>query len=161
MTTANSSAEFMQATDVTTTSKSGANRLHGTGFWFNQDSALTATTRFTPRDANGEAIKPDISASSFGASAGGPLARNRAFFFATYEGVRRPNEVTLTQLVPPDTWRSGDMSSVSTPIPIRSPDSRSPAIEFPSTPSRRRFSTRSTPGRINQPAPRSTRRTSS
>jgi hypothetical protein len=116
VTTANSSAEFMQATDVTTTSRSGTNRLHGTGFWFNQDSALTATTRFTPRDANGDPIKPDISANSFGASAGGPLARNRAFFFFTYEGVRRPNEVTLTQLVPPDAWRSGDLSSVSTPI---------------------------------------------
>ena len=70
--TANSSAEFMQATDVTTTSKSGTNRLHGTGFWFNQDSALTATTRFTPRDANGDPIKPDISANSFGASSGRP-----------------------------------------------------------------------------------------
>ena len=116
VTTANSSAEFMQATDVTTTSKSGTNRLHGTAFWFNQDSTLTATTRFTPRDAAGTPIKPDISANSFGASAGGPLARNRSFFFFTYEGARRPNEVTLTQLVPPDAWRTGDLSSVAAAI---------------------------------------------
>jgi hypothetical protein len=116
VTTANSSAEFMQATDVTTTSKSGTNRLHGTAFWFTQDSALTATDRFTPRDASGNAIKPDISANSFGAAAGGPIARNRSFFFFTYEGVRRPNEKTLTQLVPPDAWRSGDLSSVSAAI---------------------------------------------
>jgi hypothetical protein len=116
VTTANSNAEFMQATDLTTTSKSGTNQLHGSVFWFNQDSALTATTRFTPRDAAGEAIKPEISANSFGVSAGGPLVRNRAFFFGTYEGARRPNEVTLSQVVPPDAWRGGDLSSVASAI---------------------------------------------
>ncbi len=35
------------------------------------------------------------------------------FFFGTYEGVRRPNEVTLSQVVPPDAWRAGNLSSVS------------------------------------------------
>ena len=119
VTTANSNAEFMQATDLTTTSRSGANELHGTVFWFNQDSALSATSSFTPRDASGEAIKPDISANSFGVSGGGPIARNRAFFFGTFEGARRPNEVTLSQVVPPDAWRAGDLSSVA--AAIRSP----------------------------------------
>ena len=116
VTTANSSAEFMQATDITTTSRSGSNRLSGTAFWFNQDSSRDATSRFTPRDAAGDAIKPDIQANSYGVAAGGPILRNRAFFFGTYEGVRRPNEVTLSQVVPPDTWRSGDLSSVASAI---------------------------------------------
>lgn len=116
VTSANSSAEFMQATDITTTSRSGANRLRGTAFWFNQNSALSATSRFTPEDSSGKPIKPEIDANSFGASAGGPIVRNRAFFFGTYEGVRRPNEVTLSQVVPPDSWRSGDLSSVTAPI---------------------------------------------
>ena len=44
VTSANSNAEFMQATDLTTTSRSGTNQLHGTAFWFNQNSALSATT---------------------------------------------------------------------------------------------------------------------
>jgi hypothetical protein len=114
--TASNSAEFMQVSDITTTSRSGTNRLRGTVFWFNQDSALSATSRFTPRDAAGDPIRPDINANSFGAAAGGPIARNRAFFFATYEGVRRPNEVTLNQIVPPDQWRTGNLSSVATPI---------------------------------------------
>ena len=48
---------------------------------------------------------------SFGASAGGPVVRNKTFFFATYEGVRRPNEMTLSQLVPPDAFRAGDLSA--------------------------------------------------
>ncbi len=85
-------------------------------FWFNQNSALSATTRFTPRDAAGDPIKPDINANSFGLSGGGPIVRNRAFFFGTYEGARRPNEVTLNEVVPPDSWRAGDLSSVAAAI---------------------------------------------
>jgi hypothetical protein len=44
------------------------------------------------------------------------FARNKAFFYFTFEGVRRPNEVTLTQVVPPDAWRGGDLSSLSTAL---------------------------------------------
>jgi hypothetical protein len=116
VTTASSSAEFMQATDITTTSRSGANRLTGTAFWFNQDSSRDATSRFTPRDANGQPIKPDIQANSYGVAAGGPIVRGRAFFFGAYEAARRPNEVTLSQVVPPDAWRGGDLSSDSRTI---------------------------------------------
>ena len=113
---ANNNAEFMQVTDITTTTKSGTNNLHGTAFWFGQNSRLTAVNDFTPRDANGEPVKPHVQANSFGASSGGPIVRNRLFFFATYEGVRRPNEVTLSQLVPPDAFRSGDLSSIARSI---------------------------------------------
>ena len=113
---ANNNAEFMQVTDITTTSRSGTNNLHGSVFWFLQDSALSSTDRFNPRDANGKAIKPDVQANSFGLSVGGPIRRNRTFLFGTFEGVRRPNEVTLSQVVPPDAWRSGDLSSFSRQI---------------------------------------------
>ena len=116
VTTAGNNAEFMQETDLTTITKSGSNQLHGTGFWFFQDSAMTAATRFTPRDDAGEPIKPEVRTNSFGGAAGGPVVRNRAFFFATYEGVRQPNETTLSQIVPPDLWRTGDLSSVTTPL---------------------------------------------
>ena len=113
---ASNSAEFMQVTDLTTTTRSGSNQFHGTGFWFNQNSALSAASQFTPRDAAGKPIQPEINANSFGLSGGGPMARNRAFFFGTYEGVRRPNEVTLSQIVPPDAWRGGDLSSIASGI---------------------------------------------
>ena len=116
VTTAGNNAEFMQETDLTTITKSGSNQLHGTAFWFFQDSAMTAATRFTPKDAAGKPIKPEVRTNSFGGSAGGPVLRNRAFFFATYEGVRQPNETTLSQIVPPDAWRNGDLSSVGAPI---------------------------------------------
>jgi Carboxypeptidase regulatory-like domain/TonB dependent receptor len=113
---ANNSAEFMQVTDVTTTTKSGTNAFKGSGFWFFQDAALNSVDQFAPKDAAGKAIKPDVQANSFGGSLGGPVFRNRTFFFGAYEGVRRPNELTLTQIVPPDAFRRGDLSSVSRAI---------------------------------------------
>ena len=119
-------------------------------------------SRFTPRDASGDPIKPEINANSFGLSGGGPIARNRAFFFGTYEGVRRPNEVTLSQIVPPDAWRSGDLSSVATPI--RNPFTGQPFRRQPDSGESGvgdGCSSRSTRGRTSRPAPRSTRRTSS
>ncbi|HKB12528.1 MAG TPA: carboxypeptidase-like regulatory domain-containing protein [Vicinamibacterales bacterium] len=110
---ANNNAEFMQVTDITTTTKSGSNQPHGTVFWFGQDSKFSSTDRFAPKDPSGNPIKPKVNANSFGGSSGGPIVRNRTFYFATYEGVRRPNETTLSQIVPPDAFRIGDLSSVS------------------------------------------------
>jgi Carboxypeptidase regulatory-like domain len=110
---ANNSAEFMQVTDVTTTTKSGTNAFKGSAFWFFQDSALNSVNQFAPRDAAGKAIKPDVRANSFGGSIGGPVLKNKTFFFGAFEGVRRPEEVTLTQIVPPDAFRRGDLSSVN------------------------------------------------
>src|SRR5262245_43878198 len=113
---ASNNAEFMQVTDITATSRSGTNALHGSGFWIFQDSALDGVTQFTPRDAAGKAIKPEIRTNTFGATAGGPIVRNRTFFFGTFEGVRRPNETTLSQLVPPEAFRRGDLSSINRPL---------------------------------------------
>jgi hypothetical protein len=112
VTTAGNNAEYMQATDVTTTTKSGTNTLHGSAFWFNQNSRFSSVDRFAPRDAQGKAVKPEINANTAGGTAGGPIAHNRTFFFATYEGVSRPFETTRSQVVPPDAFRQGDLSSV-------------------------------------------------
>src|SRR5262245_14071634 len=113
---ANNNAEFMQVTDITTTTKSGSNQFRGSLFWFNQDSSLASVDRFAPKDAAGKPIEPDVKADSSGGSIGGPLVKNRTFFFGTYEGVRRPNQFTLSQLVPPDSFRKGDLSSISKAI---------------------------------------------
>jgi carboxypeptidase family protein len=113
VTSAGNNAEFMQATDITTTTKSGTNRLRGSAFWFNQNSRFSSVDQFAPRDANGKAIKPSINANTGGVTIGGPIVRNRTFFFATYEGVRRPFETSQSQIVPPDAYRNGDLSSVA------------------------------------------------
>jgi len=116
VTTAGNNAEYMQATDVTTTTKSGTNRVKGSAFWFNQNSKFASVSRFAPRDAQGNPIKPAINANTAGGTAGGPIVHNRTFFFVTYEGVRRPFETTRSQIVPPDAFRQGDLSSVQKPL---------------------------------------------
>jgi len=113
VTSAGNNAEYMQATDITTTTKSGTNLLHGSVFWFNQNGRFASVDRFAPRDAQGRAIKPELNANTFGVTAGGPILKNRTFFYATYEGVRRPFETTRSQIVPPDAFRNGDLSSVT------------------------------------------------
>ena len=122
---ANNNAEFAQVTDITAISKSGANDYHGAGYWFHQNRALNATNPFAPLDPNnpGHRQKAALVANDFGAVFNGPISipglydgRNRSFFFFDYEGTRRPNQVQLTQSVPSMAFRSGDLSSVPTPI---------------------------------------------
>jgi len=113
---ANNNAEFMQVTDVTTTSKSGSNQIRGTAFSFLNDSKFSSVDRFAPKDSAGNAIKPKVQTKSYGVSGGGPIVKNRTFFYGTFEGVRQPNESTVSHIVPPDAFRNGDLSSLSTPI---------------------------------------------
>ncbi|HND20794.1 MAG TPA: carboxypeptidase-like regulatory domain-containing protein, partial [Acidobacteriota bacterium] len=121
----NNSAEFGQVTDLTTTSRSGQNEFHGSAFWFHQNRALNATDPFAPSDPArpGKRLKPALVANSFGGNLSGPISipnfydgRNRSFFFFNYEGVRRPNQTLLSEIVPPDAFRAGDLSSISTPL---------------------------------------------
>jgi hypothetical protein len=109
--TAGNNAEFSQPSDLTITSKSGGNEYHGSGFWFFQRDSLNAKDPFAT-------AKPKLQADAFGATLGGPLsvphvydAKNKTFFFFTYEGVRRPQEFLLNQLVPPTPWRNGNLAS--------------------------------------------------
>jgi len=63
---------------VNVVTKSGSNQLHGTGFYFLRNSAFDATHAFT-------GFKPHDDQHQFGFTVGGPLHRNRAFFFAGYD----------------------------------------------------------------------------
>lgn len=64
--------------------KSGTNDIHGTAYYFHRNSALDARNYFNPA--------PDPIAAlllhQFGASIGGPIIKNKLFYFGTYEGVR-------------------------------------------------------------------------
>ena len=63
---------------VNVVTKSGSNRLHGTDFYFLRDSALAATHPFMD-------FKPHDQQQQFGFTLGGPIKRNRAFFFAGFD----------------------------------------------------------------------------
>jgi carboxypeptidase family protein len=61
--------------------KSGTNDLHGSLYYFNRNDALAAETPFAPVGS----AKPKLKNNQFGGSAGGPIRRNKLFYFLTYE----------------------------------------------------------------------------
>lgn len=113
----NNNAEFGQAGEVTTVTKSGGNQLHGSLFWYFQNRALDATAYGTPVDSNGKPERPEKIGNDFGLSAGGPVivphlydGRDKTFFFATYEGFKFPRQSTIQDLVPTAKMLQGDFS---------------------------------------------------
>ncbi len=87
--TTNFSAEFGKAASLVTqiTSKGGTNIFHGTGFEQYQSSGLTARTYFqNSKDINGNYITP-YHRNEFGGSFGGPIIKDKTFFFGSYDQV--------------------------------------------------------------------------
>lgn len=90
--------------------KSGTNQFRGNGFWYWADNELAATPWATNR-AGGR--KSEFSRNIFGGTSGGPIVRDRVFFFGNYQGGREqtpPTDAFAT--VVPDAWRQGDLSSL-------------------------------------------------
>ncbi len=112
--TANNNAEFGQVSDLTVVSKGGGDSFHGGTYWFHQNAALNATAPFA-------VTKPKLVANDFGAYLGGPIVKERAFFFFNYEGTRRPEQAVINQIVPPTPWRNGDLSSLLPAVQLVNP----------------------------------------
>jgi hypothetical protein len=88
---------------VNLTTKSGANVFHGNGFDFFRNEHLNATNYFQASNA----VKPDYRRNQYGGMAGGPLAKDRTFFFVDYQGQRQSIGRTVTSNVPTLAERSG------------------------------------------------------
>ncbi len=101
-------AEFGKAVAgiITAQTKSGTNDFHGSAFWFRRTDATQAKDPFTQWDA-GPASNPykgsPVPSSrwqQFGGSIGGPVIKNRLFFFGDYQATRQSNGVTNQLTVP-------------------------------------------------------------
>jgi Carboxypeptidase regulatory-like domain len=88
---------------INLTTKAGTNVLHGTGFEFFRHEALNARNFFQTANAT----KPKFSRNQFGGILGGPLVRNRTFFFVDYQGQRQDIERTVLSTVPTMAQRQG------------------------------------------------------
>ncbi len=88
---------------INLTTKSGTNVLHGSGFEFFRDESLNARNFFQTANAT----KPTFSRNQFGGVLGGPLMRNRTFFFVDYQGQRQDIERTVLSTVPTMAQRQG------------------------------------------------------
>jgi len=84
--------------------KSGTNSFHGSAFEFFRDRSLDANT--WANDFNGVA-KPAYESNQYGGSIGGPIKKDKLFFFGGYEGLRLDNGFTYTLTVPSAMLRAG------------------------------------------------------
>ncbi len=96
--------------------KSGTNALRGSGFeYFTNEHLKAWPMRFDDAALN-TGDKPEASYHQFGATAGGPLKQNKAFFFVSYESTRDHRVVDNTVSVPLPAILRGDLSGSPTPI---------------------------------------------
>jgi hypothetical protein len=115
------SAEFGNngGTVVNMALKSGTNAFHGSGWWFGQRAGTDARDFFNPKPGG----RPNHTRDQYGLSLGGPIRKNRTFFFFDLEKVRDNEPINIVATVPmngtfPGTSdeRSGDFSAATTPI---------------------------------------------
>jgi hypothetical protein len=106
------SAEFGRAAGgvVNLTLKSGANLFHGTAYDFLRNEKLDARNFFDP------AKTPPFKRNDYGFTLGGPVVKNKAFFFFAWEKLKRRESSTVNNTIPTVAMRSGNFSELSTPI---------------------------------------------
>jgi hypothetical protein len=92
--------------------KSGTNELHGTTYGFSRNGALDARNHFEPRSEPA----PEYRRRQAGFSLGGPIARDRAFFFSDYEATRADEGVTRITTVPTAEARASVPDSLTHPV---------------------------------------------
>src|SRR6185295_10737668 len=88
----------------------GTNQFHGTAYEFLRNDALDAKT-FNEMGSSSHLVR-----NNFGASLGGPLVRNKSFFFFNYEGLRHTKADTMIDTVPTEDEINGDFSMSGTTI---------------------------------------------
>jgi len=107
------SAEFGNngGTVVNIVLKQGTNQFHGSGWWYGQRSA------FDSRDYFNTGEKLDHLRDQYGFAVGGPIRRNKTFFFFDIEKVRQQDPVNIEGVVPTDLERNGDFSQSPANLP--------------------------------------------
>ena len=107
--TSNYSAEYGRTSGgvINALTKSGTNRFHGDVYEYLRNSALDTRNYFDPVGQI-----PEFRRNQFGAALGGPIWKDRTFFFADYEGLRQNQGITSTVPVPSLAARQGILCSI-------------------------------------------------
>jgi outer membrane receptor protein involved in Fe transport len=117
VTSSNYDAEFGSASAavVTTSTKSGTNEFHGTAFLYRRNDVTQARDPFaqTTADPVTGLLLPKTLWDQFGGSIGGPIKKNKVFFFADYQGTRAKDGGSNIARVPTAAERTGDLSALA------------------------------------------------
>src|SRR5262249_41590825 len=92
--------------------KSGTNERHGSLYEYHSDQHMKAKPFFLPAGQG----KPKLVYNQMGATLGGPIKRNKLFYFLAYEGTYGRESAALFGTVPTREMRAGDMSASPRPI---------------------------------------------
>ncbi|MGH9357210.1 MAG: carboxypeptidase regulatory-like domain-containing protein, partial [Terriglobia bacterium] len=108
--TTNYSAEYGRTAGgvINAITKSGTNQFHGDAYEFLRNDALDAANFF---DNFANTVKPPFRRNQFGASAGGPIQKDKTFIFGDYEGVRQAKGISTIDTVPSPAARQGILTT--------------------------------------------------
>ena len=118
--TSTASAEFGRFAGgvISLTTKSGTNQFHGTLYEFLRNRVLNANTFFSNRAG---LIRPPFTQNQYGGTFGGPVRRNKTFFFGTWEGFRQRQGQTFLLNVPTEKMTTGNFSELPAGNTIHDP----------------------------------------
>ena len=111
-------AEFGRAAGgvMSSVTKSGTNRIRGTIFEFHRDESMDARNYFATADL------PPFQRDQYGGTIGGPIVKNRLFYFGSYESLRERNAVTRTARLPNAAAHQGIVNGVNVGVhPLSKP----------------------------------------
>ncbi|MGB8031379.1 MAG: carboxypeptidase-like regulatory domain-containing protein [Terracidiphilus sp.] len=117
--TDNYSAEYGRAGGaiINATIRSGTNQIHGVAYDYLRNTVLNAFGPFI-----GTGVKPTLVQNQFGGTFGGPIKRDKLFYFADFEGLRNVNRAITTAVVPTAAQAQGIfMDTDGSPIPLQNP----------------------------------------
>ena len=114
VTTANANADsgYSSGAQVALVTKSGTNNFHGSAYEYNRNTIFSANDTFlkaSQLEAGESNTAPKLLRNVFGATLGGPVLKNRLFFFVNYEGRRDAQGFSELRTVPSASLRAGDL----------------------------------------------------
>ncbi len=117
-------------------SKRGTNDFRSDLYWFGRYDALGARDFFNHQlDSSGQTAAKDAYVRNiFGGSAGGPIKRDRTFWFANYEGNRFSTTLTNTSVVPTTAFKTGTFTFLGQAIDVSTPASQNNTFGLPLDP---------------------------
>ncbi len=92
------------AAQVSLVTKSGTNDLHGSAYWYHRNTATSSNEYFNKLAGN---ATPKLQRHIYGASAGGPILKDRLFIFGNFENTREASAQPVTRTVPSNSFRDG------------------------------------------------------
>ncbi|MBF8301093.1 MAG: hypothetical protein HW394_1463, partial [Acidobacteria bacterium] len=101
---------------VNVVTKSGTNRFSGNGFEFLRDRRFNAPQHFAPFGPDGKQVDDGLRRHQFGGTLGGPIVRDKLFFFGAYQGTRtRQLPAGFISYVPTAQMLAGDFTAITSP----------------------------------------------